>query len=257
MAVTPLNTYSKLLLNEWPALTQLIWQHGKTLNSPKECPASLPDDIIDAAMHSPYQPFLQNKLSALAQIELVRTAFLAKKNESLKEAAHQGLLTPQNFPPVPESILEQVSLGDLENLQQQIFELISLHHDAWQNNVERWQTQLLDRLAKTDLNLSAEEMDNFRLAERVSDLVNQAAEINLNLSKQEKTKNDFKNYLTLKALLSIHSALSRQQRAHEPKDIAIYIKACQSTLTQIGREEKTLNDLQTADTNRLVDVLKF
>lgn len=253
----PLNTYSKLLLNEWPALTQLIWQHGKTLSSPAECPAGLPDEIIDAAMHSPYQPFLQNKLSALAQIEQVRTAFLAQKNESLKEAAQQGLLTPADFPPVPESIIEQVSLGDLENLQQQVFELISLHHDAWQHNVERWQTQLLNSLAATDLNLSPDEIDNFRLPERVSDLVNQAAEVNLSLSKQEKITNDFKNYLTLKTLLSIHNALSREQRPHEPKDIAIYIKACQSVLTQIGREEKSLNDLQVADTNRLIDVLRF
>lgn len=242
--IIPATTYSRMLLSEWLPLKNLIWLHGSNINQRKEQqPNQLNDDIIAAALESPYFDFFVHAFNALARIEKLRLTLLQQKDESLQEARREKL-DVDDSDPIPESVLEKVSLTGLENLQQQLFNRIELQHDQWQQNHERWAEDLLAILIEENIELSEDEQAEFYDEERFCDLFSRAREVSMPFKQRKGSSPSFATYFELKTRLLLHNALSYRQLPHTADDISDKVKPCNNYFSQVGHDEKQLRQLQ-------------
>jgi hypothetical protein len=251
----PTTNYSQQLLQQWQPLKALIWQHGASLAQREQGqPIIMHDDITRTAINSPYYHFFTNALAAASKTERLRIALLQQKNESISDAASQGMDTAAQQK-IPDDLAEQISITSLETSQKQLFEKIYLQHDAWQNNLSRWAEATINILVNSGFEFTPEEVADFQVEERYHDLEARAAELAIEFKKAAEPT--FADYYQLKSRILLQGALSRRQKPHTSDILDSALTCCSEHFTQIKHDEIELNNIQQHEIVDELGILNF
>ncbi|OGT42199.1 MAG: hypothetical protein A3F13_02060 [Gammaproteobacteria bacterium RIFCSPHIGHO2_12_FULL_40_19] len=240
-------TYAKNLLADWTVLTQLIRQQTAwvkdTINVKNEMGAISPlltDQQMNDALNGPFQQFFKPHLQAYAAIAKIETALTISKEESFKESEH-NIPNPLG---IPDTFLAKMEFSTLKELHNKLVALTQEHHTAWESEIQNWTKSLLQELKKNNLTLSDLELQDFTINQPISELNDRFLNLKIAFPKLSKTDFDFAQYYTLKAMLAIHSALSRSQMPNTEAAIEKIVKTLHPTLKSIHKTEKVISQAQ-------------
>ena len=170
------------------------------------------------------------------------------EDETLKEK--RATLSDEDK--VPENILKNTTLADLTKIQQALDQLTTEHEQAWETHRQQWTQQMLQRLNEQGLSLSEIEVKEFTDLEPISELLDRFVALNIDLPKTKKSDMNFSKYLTLKADITIQSALSRQHMPHDQSDIQKVLGKLKSDFTAIAKQETQILADQKTETDQAV-----
>lgn len=249
-------TYAKALLADFPELSDLIrqktiWVKDTIQTQHTENPLQRPtltDQQIDDAHNGPFQQFFTPHIKTYMAIAKLDCALAITKEDFFKES-EQSVNKIFN---IPEELLENTEYATLKQLRDQLNVLIKEHNTQWESEIANWNNTLLEDFKKNGFILSDLEIRDFNINQPVSELNDRFIHLKINLPKLEKSAFDFKQYFTLKAVLAIHSALSRSQQSHAEKDIDQQLKIIQPALKNINQAEKQLAETQSNALEQLV-----
>ena len=141
-------------------------------------------------------------------------------------------------------ILDKLEFSTLKELRNQLDEKTKEHFSQWESHIKNWSELLLAEFAKNDFRLTDMEIQDFIINQPVSELNDRFIHLQLALPKLNKSHFDFQQYFTIKAMLSIQSALNRMQQSSTEKDIEQHLKIIHSALKTINKAEKELAQTQ-------------
>ncbi len=252
-------TTAKVLINEWGAIREVIEEISTLLKDKQsedsdtfvEAPVNLlTDQRVNDSIDGPYQTFIKKTLSAYSAINNVRMQVTFTQNENLNI---------KNVAPaesdLPKEVLKNFNAAMLDKLQHELDTLTRENFKAWQEMIYNWQQNISLGLTMADVALSELEIKELNDLEPLSELEARFADMKLDMPKIAKTGLDFKQYLTMKANLCIHSSLSRQHKEHKPTDISSTLKKIKDTFKQIAQEEKELIQSQNDAINQVISTL--
>lgn len=254
-------TYAKMVLADWPLMSdcirqQTIWVKD-TIQSRQETdplkPTVLTDLQISDALNGPLQAFFKCHLQAYSAIKKMDTALTISKEDFFKDSEHIN----EKIFAMPESLLATMEFSTLTELRKQLDEKTKAHYEQWQSTISDWVTQLLAEFKKNNLKLSDIEVKDFSINQPASELNDRFINLKLTLPKLHKTHFDFQQYFTLKAMLTIQSALNRTQQPRTEKDIEQQLKMLQPLLKKINQAEKELQNTQQKTVAQLIAAIQF
>lgn len=255
---TLLTTHAKLSLSQWQVLADIIKQHSKRENPNETEVATEPSEEqtlsitqINDAVDGPFQAFFNDKISAYARLAQLQFACNLETDDLLKDNIHPNT-KPQQF---SSRELAQFDTEKIAALQKQLDALCTDHYTQWQQHAQEWIELTLQQLNRIKLELSTLETTELQAVEPISELLERYVALNLDKPKVKKADMSFRQYLTLKADLAIHSALARQHKPHQQKDIDQYLKQLQKTLNNIYKSEQQLRADQKQDVDETLSSL--
>ncbi|MCH9644394.1 MAG: hypothetical protein K0U29_07190 [Gammaproteobacteria bacterium] len=256
---TLMSTYAKLSLNDWQVLADLIRKHSAT-NTTAE-----PDEDVNAeqqvldleqinnAVEGPLQAFFHQKMQAYSHLAQVRMALTIENDDTFKEN-----MNPQNhLGSIDKKLLEKLDQDKITDLKSQLDELTEQHIEQWQQHFSDWATLIAQDISASGIELSELEISELQTAEPISELLKRYTALNIDKPKTKQSGMNYSNYLTLKANLAIHSALSRQHQTHDTKAINQYLKHLKKDLDSIYKAEQQIISTQQQETDILLKLISY
>ncbi len=251
-----MGTDARLVISDWHVLAKIIAGHATLIKDlvqgEDEEETSRPNVLsqreIEDAFNGPLQKFFKQKATAYAATARVRLEITMREDENLK--GRRAKLNDKDK--VPESIVKKTSISDLNKIQTALDQLTSEHNEKWEESRTAWNEHILQRLSECDLSLSEIEVKEFKDPEPISELNDRFVSLNIDLPKINKADMDFSQYLTLKADVTIQSALSRQHLPNAQSDIQRVLKQLKSDFSNIRKQEQQILEEQKTATNEVV-----
>lgn len=247
-----IGTHAKVILSDWPVIAALVAKHGKLIKEQSQTPSEeeksvLPNVIsrreVEDAINGPLQAFFKQKITAYSTISRIRLHLNMKEDDTLKEK--RAKLSDEDK--VPDSILKNTTSSDLTKILQELDQLTTEHEQQWEEHRQQWTQQILQRLNEQRLSLSEIEVKEFSDPEPISELLDRFVALNIDLPKTKKSDMNFSKYLTLKADITVQSALSRQHMPHGQPEIQKVLGKLKSDFNAIAKQEtQILTDQKTA-----------
>ncbi|MBV53652.1 MAG: hypothetical protein CL816_06280 [Coxiellaceae bacterium] len=249
------STYARTLISDWiPAKTwieehtisALKAQHQQTVDA---SPELLNEAQLDEITTGPYHTFIKNSFNAYAKIVFARQQHRMFTDDTFKDfsANHQSQLTNAQL-----DTIANLKLGEL---QKNLSELFQENTQSWQTVIRQWQQAIAKPL--TQYQLTARELEEFFSYDPLSEVLNRFNDLNLDTPKTKKTVMNFSEYLRLKTILLLYSALSRQHIPHSQTDLSAASKPLKSLFSQIQQQDKELNQQQASQYDVIVKPLQF
>lgn len=255
---TFIGTHARIALSDWSTLADLVIKHGKLIKEQahetesSEESSPLPHVIsqreIEDALEGPLQSFFKDKMTAYARIAKVQLNLTMREDDSFKDKRAE--LSDEDK--IPEALLEKTSTSDLAKMQRDLNELTKTHEEEWQQCRDQWSQHILEHLNSEGLALSDIEIKEFMDAEPLSELMERYVVLNIELPKTKKSEMNFSKYLTLKANITIQSALSRQHLPNTSADIQKVLGKLKSVFSDIAKQESELINTQKATTQEVI-----
>lgn len=239
-----IGTHARITLSDWHVLAKLIAKHGALIKDrpqqegaeTESTPSVLSQREIDDAFNGPLQHFFKQASTTYAAIARVRIHLNMREDEAFKDKRAD---IPEEDK-VPENILEQASISDLNKIQNELDDLMLAQSEHWEQCLEAWNNHLLQRLSDIGLSLSDIEIKEFYDPEPISELSDRFVSLNIPLPKMRKSEMNFSTYLTLKSDIAIQSALSRQHLPHQQSDIQKLLKQLKTDFNDIRQQEQEI-----------------
>ncbi len=244
---TPLTTCARVLLCDWAFISQLLEQYSLTRKAMKEKEREgestlqmtapiISNDTYQESVQGPFGQFFRPLLKAYSKLLPIRLALHIAQEDVLKEArdlhfAEKALNNP---------LAEKLNLDYLVRLQEDLNQLAQTLHTLWQDHLKEGISHLIKTLGEEKLSLSILEISEFYEYEPLCELQERYQIAHLELPKIEVKNLGFTDYLKLKTVLTIQSALSRQQQPHQNKDIQAVFKPLKKTFEMIQKQEHQL-----------------
>jgi len=251
-----IGTHARITLSDWHVLAKLIAKHSAFIKDrpqqeeteTESTPSALSQREIDDAFNGPLQQFFKQASTAYSAIARVRIHLNMREDEAFKDKRAD---IPEEDK-VPENILEQTSISDLNKIQNQLDDLILTHGDYWEQCFEAWNNHMLQRLSDIGLTLSDIEIKEFYDPEPVSELRDRFISLNIPLPKMKKSGMNVSTYLTLKSDIAIQSALSRQHLPHQQADIQKFLKQLKTDFSNIQKQEEDISAEQKSEITQII-----
>lgn len=262
-----LNTPAKAILSNWSTLKKLLIERATRIKDSKSSEqaadedtaaenqrfALLSDTVLNDTFCGPYQGFFNLHIHAYAKLTRVRSAVMLRSEDIFKK---EQKLAAQVLE-VPESIVRDTSLPDLDKLFKQLDEQLPAMYEQWRGLVNQWQSRLIEGLQAVPLALSILELAELQQQEPLSELHDRFVDLSIDPPKTKAAGSDFTSYLTLKTYNIILSALSRQHEPHTADDIQKVLKKLKSVFDSIQKEEKQLLQAQEEQLNALIRPINY
>lgn len=252
------NTYEQVFLEDWSSLTNLILKHTKHVketldgNTPVFSGKFLLNARqIDDALCGPFGPLFKRHINARAQKTRTLTAlsFLpddAYNKDDLPEDTSLGLSV---------KTLQNIDESAAKGLGKALDHLLQEHEMQWEAHMNEWQDLLINQLTATELAVTENEVNEFYMHMPMSELNERYDQLKLPTGKIKTPPYSFKDYYTLKLILTIHSALSRMHLANADSDIQLVLKKLHGNLKDIAKAEEALHKMQTDDMTQTLNVI--
>jgi len=252
--VHSIDTTSKVIINDWLAIREIMADIATTCKEKQETEVGshenlmtlLSDIQFSDAFTGPFHPFIKKLLASYALICKLRLYLITTQDDNIKPHISEPI---NDFPP---NINTDINVASLDKIQRQLDETARSQFQQWKEKAKEWQDQLILQLTVHEANLSELEIEAISTQETLSELLNQFTDLHLELPKIKDDKYKFTDYFKLKVILCLHSALSRQHKAHETNDIQIFIKKLKSDFKQIGQQEQGLIKAQGKEIDELM-----
>lgn len=275
MAEQPfLGTQARILITEWQIVAKLVAAHSITskekaitkiedlesfdienlenitFSTQDELPNILTEKQLQIALQGPYGSFLKEKITAFAKITRLRLEVHLSKDELFKD---KRIVISEEEKISPKKI-SKLNFEKLDQAQQELSILTETHHQEWQEFIEDWTNQLLNFLYKSQLSLTEREMDELKSEDIANELLPRFIEVGVKLPKKYLNMS-FYDYLYLKSLLVIQSALSRQHLSHDDNELQQKLKGFKNSFAQMVKQEQQLLEEQKKMTEMLLSAL--
>ncbi len=251
-----LGTSSKILINDWPAMREIIAKTASTLKQKQETDVSSIDNLmslvtdvqLNDATDGPYHTFINKLLWGYSIISKLRLRIIITSDDNLKPHIRDNTVD------LPENIKKDVNAASLDKMQRQLDELAKTQFQQWQELVTSWEQQLVMQLTMNDVNLSELEIEQISKQETLSEILNLFNDLHLEPPRVKGDRIYFSDYLKLKTMLCIHSAFSRQHKPHAMIDIQKSLKLLKNDFKQVSQQEKELIETQHQEIDNLVQL---
>lgn len=265
-------TQARILMTEWKAIAKCIIAHSvpakekpivsiddlenfdienlENINfaAADELPNILDEKNIQIALQGPFGGMLRDKLAAYAKISRWRLEIHLSREELFKSKR-----TTSSEPNIfTEKKLEKCSSNQLDEIQVQLDSLTDEHEAVWIQFIHDWTQRLIHFLSESNLRMTEREINELRHEDIPSELLPRFIEVSLKLPKQDYSQMTFVDYLYLKGLLTLQSALSRQHLPHDDALLAKKLQPFEPELAQMRTEEQNLLTMQNQQTNPLI-----
>ncbi len=270
-----ISTQARILITEWQALAKLIVSHSVpakdkpitniedlesfdienleniTFSTADELPNILSEKQVQTALQGPYGNLIREKMRAYSRIARFRLEMHLSKEELFKNK--RATLAEQEQIPVKK--LDKLSFTQLDQIQSELDNLTAEHDQQWREFIEEWSDHLIQFLNQTKLSLTERETKEFQDEDIATEILPRFIEVSLKLPKKDYAEMSCVDYLHLKALLTIQSALSRQHLAHDDNEIQQKLKDFKSMWSEMEKQEKALLENQKQLTEQVLSAL--
>lgn len=237
----PLTT-AKALLNDWQALRDIIAQIMCTQKEKQEKVNEdsaylfklLSDRQIDDAFHGPFHPLIHHLTQAYSLITQIRTRLIITQDDNLKSRAQDSGFD------LPENLNKEINAAALDKKQRELDEAARHQFQQWQELMGKWQQNFVMQMTTNDIALSEAEIDEMQQTEPVSELTDRFTDLKLEAPKMKKQNYTLSDYLNLKIILIVHSALSRQHITHIDEELQKLLKQLKPHFKALSQEEDEL-----------------
>lgn len=249
-------TTLKILINEWPALREIMAEITTTrkqrqVQNPNDTLfVLLTDEQVHNAFFGPYHGLVQTLAEAYVLISKLRTHLTISQDENIK-----GFIKSTQID-LPESIKTDINAASLDKLQYQLDKIAREHFAQWQEQEINWRQQVIMQLTMNEVNLSDLEINELTQPETLSEVLNLFTDLNLEPPKLKTDYYTFSDFLHCKAIICIHSALSRQHKPHSMEEIEKPLKRLKNDFKQINNEQNELLKAVKRDTDGIIKELQ-
>jgi hypothetical protein len=257
-------TQARILMTEWQALAKIIVAHSIaakdkpitnfedlesfdienleniTFATADDLPNILAQKSITIALQGPFGSMIKEKMTAYAKLSRLRLELHLSKEELFK----QKRLPVAEEEKIPAKKLEKLNPAQLDEIQNELDELTKLHEQEWQQFIQEWQDRLLAYLAKSKIVITDRETKELKDEDVSSELLPRFIEVGLKLPQKDYDNMSFTDYLYLKALLTVQSALSRQHLTHSDTEIQQKLQDFKPELDKMQKQENQLLEAQ-------------
>lgn len=251
-----LPTALRVMMVDWPHLTQLVIEHGKRMKekvsatSESAAQAIPSEEQLNSTLNGPFQGVVTQTLNSQARIARVRLAHQIKESDIFPDDVKQN---PDN---VPERILKQSSLAECDKLTTELDNVCEHHIDAWRQSAQQWHSNLIDVLSTPQVDLSDIELKELADDEPIADIIDRYTDLKVDLPKLS-GNSAFVKYYTLKLTVAFHSYLSRLQKPHGEKEIDKLLKPFKKVFKSISQQEKQLLETQQSELTMLLQPINY
>jgi hypothetical protein len=264
-------TQARILMTEWKALAKLIIAHSAivkekpianiedlenfdienlenlTFSTTNDLPDVLTQKQVQTALQGPFGALLKDKMAAYAKIARLRLEIHLAKEELFK---NKRAVKPESEQ-ISAKKLDKLSVEQLDLIQHNLDMLTEQHDQEWREFIHHWSEQLLNFLNESRTGLTEREIDEFYHEETSTALLPRFIELGLKLPQKEYPQMSCVDYLHLKAILMIQSALSRQHLPHDDSEIQLKLKNFKSDFSDMEKQEQQAR----ADQQQLTDAI--
>ncbi|MBS0351079.1 MAG: hypothetical protein JSR33_07830 [Proteobacteria bacterium] len=270
-----LGTQSRILITEWQGLAKIIVAHSVpsqekvitniedlesfdienleniTFSTGDEIPNILTEKHLNAALQGPYHGFILDKMRAYAYVARFRLELHLQKEEIFKNK--RAVLDQSEQ--IPAKKLTKLTADQLDQMQSDLDQLTEQHDQQWRELINEWSDQLLSYFQQSQVSLTEREINGMKEEDVAAEILPRFIEIGLKLPEKDYSTLSCADYLYLKTLLTLQSALSRQHQVHELKDIEEKIKKYKTVWGEIEKHEKALLSQQLKTTEEVISFL--
>lgn len=234
------HTYARILLSDWTLLANYIRTDAKRFKADatdtNDTNTTLSPNTINAVLEGPYATFYLPLLRVYSILYRHKMAIAMADNEVFKNQP----LDPAIADALPTLSDKKINLAELEGFQKKLDDITKAYRENWAAQLKGWQALLLQTLEKSGLKLAELEITQFKAPEPIQAIREQLTDFKLTEPKYKGEYVSFKHFLTLKSMLIILSALSRQHQAHDEKAISAQLKKLNADFSAIEKQEKSL-----------------
>lgn len=249
----PLTT-AKALMNDWQALRDIVAKITCTQKQKQEKANEdsaylfklLSDTQIDDAFHGPFHPLVHQLTHAYSTITQIRTRLIVTQDDNLKSRVQD---TGFNF---PEDLNKEMNAAALDKKQRELDEAARHQFQQWQELMGKWQQNFVMQITTNGIALSEGEIDEMQQTEPVSELMARFIDLKIEAPKMKSQNYGLGDYLNLKIILIIHSALSRQHITHIDEQLQKLLKQLKTHFKALTQEESELIKQQETETKTLM-----
>ncbi len=210
-----------------------------TFSTEDELPNILTEKQVQTALQGPFGFFIREKMTAYARITRFRLEVHLSKDELFKDKR----IVLSDDEKIPSKKIEKMSFDKLDQIQHELNDLTETHHQEWQNFIEEWTHQLLNFFHKLHASLTEREITELQSEDIATELLPRFIEVGIKLP-QKYPQMSFSDYLFLKALLIMQSALSRQHLPHDDNELQQKLKGFKNEFAQMAKQEQQLREEQ-------------
>lgn len=249
----PLTT-GKALLNDWQALRNIIAQITCTQKEKQEKVNEdsahffklLSDTQIDDAFHGPFHPLIHHLTHAYSLITQIRTRLIVTQDDNLKSRVQDSGFD------LPEGLNKEINAASLDKKQRELDEAARHQFQQWRELIGKWQQNFVMQITTSGITLSEGEINEIQQTEPVSELINRFTDLKLEAPKMKKQNYTLNDYLNLKIILIVHSALSRQHITNIDAELQKLLKQLKPHFKTLSQEENELIKQQDTEIKTLM-----
>lgn len=269
-------TQARILMTEWKGLAKCIMDHSTAVkdkpitqfedlenfdienleninfSTADEIPNILPEKNIQTALQGPYGSLIRQKLSAYGKIARLRLEIHLSKEELFK---NKRANLPEEHK-ISVKKIEKFDFTQLDEIQYKLDELTEHHDLQWREFLAEWTNQLLEFLVHSQLAMTDREVKELQDEDLSTEILPRFIEVGLKLPKKDYSQMTFVDYLYLKAMLIIQSALSRRHLEHTDALIQKKLQEFQTELNTMQDQESQLLKLQDEQTHSVISPIE-
>jgi len=245
-------TSAQLIINEWLGLREVLSQITTPIQDKQnDVPHLLSETQISDGFHGPFHPMISQIFSLYATIGKMKVRQIIIQDDNIKP--HIRELNTN----LSDDINLDLNVAALDKTLKQLDSLAKKQLQEWQENIDHWQQQLVMQLTFGGINLSELEIKELSQLDPLYVLVNRFTHLHLELPKTNSEHYTFAEYFKLKAILCVHSALSRQFKPHGMPEIEKILKNIKTEFDDIEEKAAELIETQEQATQELMQTLRY
>lgn len=231
-------TPSKLFINQWTALHELILRDRPTSEQRGNDPEIIDDEALINTFNGPLSGFFRASMTQYRQISQQYFASHIANDEGL-----HGIEDLNKQLKLTDNDVKNISSAKLDKHQRALNTLIKEQYHAWEDFMHQAHDTVITALKNNTIPIADNEITEMHVKDNRAELSSRLTDLKLENFSSDTVLN-ISDYLRYKAIIAINNAFYRNQQPDEIAQIKQHMKRLKNTFSQLTSDEQQLLDQQ-------------